>query len=349
MNRFLLVCTSVRDTPNFGRYAANFRSHNHDPDILIIDESSLNRNAIREQLKGFNVTFYGASERAGWFNSRNLQKYKQVLPLKAHNESSFGLLYAFTQEEPYSMIVFVDDDTYPYTEEEDFLGVHWQNLNVLHSVRSTVNGYYVNTHPRFEARGVPYNQRRLKTVSGAHNYFKSTVLNMGCWNGIPDLNAMDYLAFQPYPEKLLFANFAVAKNCYLPICSMNVAFKPQIIPAYYQLWHRDRYDDIFSGLFIKKIADHLGFGVNVGSPVVYHDKFTRNLFKDVAVELEPVQLNEHLYAELSKMQLTASSWHTCYKELTSLIRCRAKHLNPNYIRQMTAKMALWSSLLEELN
>ena len=342
----LVIFTSIRDTPNFGRYAENFTQNEQDPDILIVDETPTNRKAIQQQLKKFTVDFYGVEERNAWFNSHSLTRYKTVIPERAHNESSFGLLIALERGD-YDVIVFLDDDTYP--EHADFLGEHWQALNSKTSVRQTINGYHwLNTHPNFQVRGLPYSQRRKRSNWLLPYQFAETVLNMGCWIGIPDLNAIDYLAFDPDPQYFQVHNFTVAKHNFVPICSMNVAFKPEIIPAYYQLWHRDRFDDIFSGLFLKVIADHLNKGVSVGAPLCYHDKEPRDYFEDAETELPSMKLNESLWQVLLETEFTESTWLGCYRELAEQLRRKAKALSPHYITQMTDKMLQWTELVEKV-
>jgi hypothetical protein len=342
----LVIFTSIRDTPNFGRYADNFSQHGHDPDVLVIDESADHRRSVTQQLSGFTVDFYGMNERNAWFNSHNLTDYKSVLPAQAHNENSFGLLIA-QERAKYDMIVFLDDDTYPINNT-DFLGDHWKQLNTKTLVREAVNGSYLNTHPNYQVRGLPYCQRRRKSNWLQPNGFKETVLNMGCWNGVPDLNAIDYLALDPDPQYITVHNFTAAKHNYVPICSMNVAFKPQIIPAYYQLWHKDRYDDIFSGLYLKVIADHLNAGLSVGSPLCYHDKEPRDLFRDAETEHPSMKLNEDLYKTLHKISLTENTWLGCYRELAQQLKQKAKQLAPHYITQQTDKMLQWCSLIEKV-
>jgi hypothetical protein len=245
------------------------------------------------------------------------------------------------------MLVFLDDDTYP-DARIDFLGEHYRALNTKTSVREAVDGYWLNTHPNYQARGMPYCQRRRKSSWLLPNTFKETVLNMGCWMGIPDLNAIDYLALNPLPQTFTPRNFAAARNNFVPVCSMNVAFKPEIAPAYYQLWHRDRYDDIFSGLFLKVIADHLNMGISVGVPLCYHDKEPRDLFRDAETEMPSLKLNEALWRVLLEIKLSKTSWLCCYRELATQLRQKAKSLAPHYITQQTDKMLLWCDLIEKV-
>lgn len=345
----LVIFTSIRDTLNFKKYAQNFAEYKQEPDVIVIDEDGKNRGVINEQFIGVkDLEYFGAEERQGWFNSHKLKEYAGVIPQKAHNENSFGLLVAL-ERGGYDMIVFLDDDTYP-AYPDDFLGEHWRCLNSEFVGKRNFAGYWVNTHPEYYVRGYPYNQR-FTTEGLQVEPNNPTVLHMGCWSGIPDLNAVDYLVFnaQNKPRQIDVRNFKVAKKQFAPICSMNVAFKPEIIPAYYQLWHRDRYDDVFSGLFLKKITDYLGRDISVGSPVCYHDKAPRNLFKDAATELSSMELNEELWKALLQIELTEETWLGCYRELAVKLRKTAKPLNPTYILKMTEKMLLWCDLIEKVS
>lgn len=345
----LVVIPTIRPSPNFGKYAENFAKYNHAPDIMIIDEDGEHREEIKKQFDGFNVEVYGIKERLEWFREYGLGNPNDLIPEKAHNENSFGLLIAQTRD--YDMVVFVDDDTMP-EKETDFLGEHWRCLNADLAEKRSLNGSWVNTHPYYHARGFPYNQRR--SIVYEFTYYPSCycpiVLNMGAWTGIPDLNAIDYLVLNPQPEKLLpIRNFAVARGQFAPLCSMNLAFRPEIIPAFYQLWHKDRYDDIFSGLFLKKIADHLGKGISVGTPIVYHDKTPRNLFKDAAAELPSMELNETLWQVLLKIELTEKTWLDCYRELADkLHKSMLQSPFESYVYVMTRKMLAWCKVIEEV-
>lgn len=324
----------------------------HDLDILIIDEHGDNRRDILKQLQNFHVEFYGVKERDVWFSDRELGCVDAVIPQQAHNENSFGLLVALTRK--YDMVLFLDDDTYP-ASEKDFLGEHWKRLNEPLLVLRSENSSWVSTHPTYYPRGFPYCQRRKTRRYVEEEVRQDPVLNMGLWSGTPDLNAIDYLLYNPTPEKNLSVQpFIVAPEQYAPICSMNLAFKPEIIPAFYQLWHRHRYDDIFSGLFLKKIADHKRRNISVGTPIVVHDKTPRDIFAEIEKELPGMRVNEHLWQVLSEIELTKQSWLDCYRELADKL---PQHFlgskawifaNPYYIEVMAQKMVKWTEIVEAL-
>ena len=347
----LVIIPSIRATDNFGKYAANFAKFGHSPDIMVIDETDENREEIKFQFAQhdqFNIEFFGVAERREWFKIQGLGDPDDIIPQRAHNETSFGLLVAYIHD--YDMILFVDDDTYP-EEKVDFLGTHWIALNSSAPLIENYSGCWINTHPKYFVRGFPYDQRDKHTVQTTYNCEEKPILSMGLWLGIPDLNGIDYLCYNPKHEKFLAPRrVTVAQNQFIPVCSMNLAFKPEIIPAFYQLWHKDRYDDIFSGLFLKKIADCLGECIRFGSPYCVHDKAPRNLFDDIRAELQGMELNEVLWRKLLEIDLHEESWLGCYRELASKIykKFRGSRFD-DYVWVMTQKMQCWTDIMEKLN
>ena len=53
-----------------------------------------------------------------------------------------------------------------------------------------------------------------------------------------------------------------------------------------------RFGDIWTGWFLKKIADHLGYFVCFGEPLTDHRRNKHNLFNDLYIELAPVMQND---------------------------------------------------------
>jgi hypothetical protein len=201
------------------------------------------------------------------------------------------------------------------------------------------------------ARGFPYCQRPGDMHFSGWKENVSSVLNMGLWQGIPDLNAIDYLMYDAESDAGFRQtdDFHLAVGEYAPICSMNVAFKPEIIPAFYQLWDNNRYNDIFSGVFLKRIADHLGKFISVGNPLCYHDKVPRDLFKDAAAELPSIKLNESLVRALSELELQGNRWLECYRELATGLNAKYRESEfSDTVWRMASKMLLWCDVVEKV-
>jgi hypothetical protein len=100
---------------------------------------------------------------------------------------------------------------------------------------------------------------------------------MGLWTGHPDLDAITILYHSGLDGKcsingkyLKREKVVVGGGTYFTLCSMNTSFVSKIIPAFYQLYMKhmgvDRFNDIWSGIFLKKIVDHLGDNISLGTP-----------------------------------------------------------------------------------
>jgi len=348
----VVFCT-IRSTKAFGQYAVNFHKHGHDPEIIIVDETGEHRKLIRKQMEGFSLEFYGQKERADWFKLHHVKP--NTVPSKTTDVIGFSLLVAYPRK--YDMIVFLDDDTYPVNN--DLLGEHWETLNTRAMNVCTSNNRWINPYiPTVYTRGYPYSLRSSDKLTVTKNMKVGSVLNMGLWHEVPDLNALDYLfhgslqGVYTHPTPSWKTGFIVNKNCYMPLSRMNIAFKPKIIPAFYQWTGNEfgigRYGDVFSGLLVQKIAGHLGDNISYGVPACLHDKEPRDVFKDIGCELEAVKLNENFWKILDQVELTGKSYADCYLELADGLEQRKSlfHL-PEYITFLTERMRGWVKTVEE--
>jgi len=350
MKACVVFCT-IRETDAFREYAVNFRKWKHNPNIIVVDETEETRDLIRKSMEGFNVEFYGAKERTRFFDLHGYDR--DTVPCKTTDVIGFSLLIA--SQRNYDMIVFVDDDTFPL-QHYDFLGRHWKNLNG-HSRREMDSLYgWVNPHPRMFGRGYPY-ALRMKHVDMKSDVVKEgAVLNMGLWRDVPDLNAVDYLFLGSlqgvYHDKGVFDSKSyMLGNNYMPLCRMNMAFKPKIIPAFYQgtgkIHGIGRYGDVFSGLFLMKIARFLGDNISFGHPICIHRKEPRDVFNDIANENEAIKINEVLWKVLDKIELEGNDYASCYLSLAKgLLKHKDEFHNPEYITYLVGRMRNWVKVVE---
>jgi len=149
-----------------------------------------------------------------------------------------------------------------------------------------------------------------ETVETAEATVDDVVASQGLWTNVPDLDAVRILMdgdLEGQAETRTAAahfprDFVAAEGNYLTVCSMNLAFRREVIPAFYQLpmddnrWEVGRFDDIWSGVFLKRACDVVGGRIYNGRPLCEHNKAPRSTFDDLTNEVNGLELNEHLWA-----------------------------------------------------
>ena len=104
-------------------------------------------------------------------------------------------------------------------------------------------------------------------------------------------------------------------------------------------WGFDRYDDIWAGLFSKKVMDHLNLGVISGSPFINHKKASITKHNHIK-ELNGMKVNEYLWKAVAEVKLTKSSPKACYIELAQNI----KFPKGAYFKKLKEAMIIWANL-----
>lgn len=231
------------------------------------------------------------------------------------------------------IIITLDDDCYPV--DKDFIARHKTNL----SLRAPEKWTTTFPHPDFlYTRGFPYEARNKYPV----------VISHGLWSNKMDLDARTQLRHPdvntpPYPSTLNF----IPKGQFFPMSSMNLAFRREVVPLMYfplmgsdpggNLWGYDRFDDIWAGIFAKKICDHLRLGVVSGSPFVEHKKAS-DVQKNLEKEKAGLAVNEKLWRIVDEVELEQSAPALCYQELAQKIRFPKEQ----YFEKLREAMLIWA-------
>jgi hypothetical protein len=340
--------------------------------VLIIDEGDVElRKKNDEHLEDIPHEYFGPRERREWFKSRfgsAYRKYDGLIPERCHAETSFGFLVAY--EEKADVTLELDDDV---NITRDLVEKHVENLTSEEGVTVHAKGKWYNTMENLVLngnfiiypRGHPYNP---KTRRGDYSWVErggECVLNMGLWLQHPDLDALTLTYHGGLNGKCDIRSEAckrekvvVGEGTYFAVCSMNTSFKTQVIPAFYQLYMNvqgvDRFDDIWSGLFLKKITDHLGQRTCLGKPLGTHAKRSRDVFKDLQKELNGIIINEKLWRIVDEAELSAKSYADCYLELTDHLKRNIKKelkttLHRKFMEMQVEKMKTWGEALDKLS
>ncbi|MDX1747376.1 MAG: alpha-1 4-glucan-protein synthase, partial [Halobacteriales archaeon] len=170
-------------------------------------------------------------------------------------------------------------------------------------------------------RGYPY-AAMGETTTHRTTSAKEVVVSQGLWTDVPDLDAVRILADGDLDGQATTRlstedygpSFIVEQDQYLTICSMNLAFRREVVPAFYQLpmddnpWDVGRFDDIWSGVILKRACDVVGSQVLTGHPLCRHEKAPRSTFSDLATEVPGLELNEHLWRLVDGVGENSSSY-----------------------------------------
>lgn len=242
---------------------------------------------------------------------------------------AFGFLKAM-EHQP-DMIVTLDDDCYP--DDDDFLERHWSNLQDVgqdEGWTSTISG--------LKPRGVPYHARTREVP---------IVLSHGLWSNVPDLDAPTQLAWLGSEQPVELIEQVIPRGRFFPMCSMNLAFRPELLPCLYFLQMGkgqpfDRFGDIWAGIFTKKICDHLGLGVWSGRPVVRHERAS-DVWTNLNKELPGLKMNEMLWPLVDFIVLTSTTVSDCYWELADKLA-----LDEPYWQHLRSCMKRWTELTSKL-
>lgn len=365
-----VIIPTIRDFAIIKAYVENCRRHGTDTDklfFLLVTEDFCDTIAMERLLSdlGIEGDVFPQKKRDEWMNAHGLGSFKDLIPKRSHAETSFGLLYMRAHN--FATGYFIDDDTLP--TEEDFFGLHEKNLRfsgTMPSVSSDTR--WVNVlHQNFSRhglypRGFPYGCIGERAAVGTAA-IKDVVMSQGLWTNIPDLDALRILIHGSLDgrsrikteESDFGENFIAAPGNYLTVCSMNLAFRQEVIPAFYQLpmddnaWKIGRFDDIWSGVIIKRICDALSKRIVTCRPLCIHNKAPRSTFKDMMAEGPALEINEHLWQILDSIELRTNDYGSMYREIAHALETGSwNFINADFLRFMGTCMRRWVDATEKL-
>ena len=236
-----------------------------------------------------------------------------IIPRRTSAVKSYGFWKAY--REGFDAIWTLDDDCYP---EDHLRGRYLEEIgDRLGGDRAQDSWWNTLGNSGMHPRGYPY---------GIREFRRPVMIHHGLWSGVPDLDgitALDHPDWQ-VPEPWLHEVKTVPQGMF-PMCGMNLAFRREMTPAMYFMlmghgadgihWGFDRFDDIWAGLFAKRICDHLGYAVTSGSPSIRHTKES-DPAERVRKEASGIEAHEKFWPLVAQADLRGC-WTVaeCYREL----------------------------------
>ncbi|MGM0448797.1 MAG: alpha-1 4-glucan-protein synthase [Methanobacteriota archaeon] len=339
-----VIVPTIREYECVRAYVENAREHGFDVSRLhfvLVTEGFCEVDEMRTMLDDLGVSgeVFDGTRREEWYAANGVTEYGHVVPAASHAETSFGLLYMWA-DESFDYGVFIDDDTLPH-DDADYFGRHMENLafgGEIESVGSDedwVNVLYDNADEHgLYPRGYPYSAMDETVETDAVAVEAGEVVaSQGLWTNVPDLDAVRILMdgdlegqAQTRTSVADFGeDFVAARGNYLTVCSMNLAFRREVIPAFYQLpmddneWDVGRFDDIWSGLFLKRACDVLGRRIYNGDPLCEHNKAPRSTFDDLTNEVAGLELNEHVWEVVDEAGDDADSFAAVFAAMADAL------------------------------
>jgi hypothetical protein len=367
-----VIVPTIREPECVRVYAENARQHGFDLDrlfFLLVTEDFCDSAEMAAMVRdeGLRGAVFDGSRREEWFAAKGLEGYADLIPAASHAQTSFGLLYLWAGA--FDRGVFIDDDTRPHPDH-DFFGTHMRNLDhdgEIEGVRSDerwVNVLYQSDHDLYP-RGYPYAAMH-ETVETADTTVRAgdVVASQGMWTNVPDLDAVRILMdgdLQGQAQTRTTAadfehDFVAAPGQYLTVCSMNLAFEREVIPAFYQLpmddnrWDVGRFDDIWSGLFLKRACDVLGKTIYNGAPLCEHNKAPRSTFSDLENEVAGLECNEHLWKVVDGVGGDADSYAAVFRAIAEELRAGdfEEWTNGAFLTHCGDQMIRWLDCLDAI-
>jgi reversibly glycosylated polypeptide / UDP-arabinopyranose mutase len=277
-----------------------------------------------------------------------LKQDSWIIPRRTSACRSYGFLKALQGDA--DIIWTTDDDCYP---EEGRKGQYFSQFrenfstdvtsdDVMNGWWNTISGsgLYPRCYP-YDIRGTP----------------RPVMVHHGLWSNIPDLDGITQLANPDFRLQPCNAVDVVPEKAFFPFCIMNVAFRREAAPLLYMLlmgkdkdgtpWGFDRFDDIWGGVMMKKVADHLGWAVTSGSPSVHHSRAS-DPHRNVELEAAGIPAHESFWKLIEAVSLTKDNAADCYRELADTVRdFRHPSERPYYWRSLAESMHAWADLTED--
>lgn len=274
-----------------------------------------------------------------------------IIPWRTGAIRSWGTIKAY--RDGADVFIHLDDDCLPHTQH--FIDAHVAALDHPARWMSTIHGLVPRGMPR-DVKGMPRDvgvpkKGRESCITAIHDAPGSVVVNHGLWKNIPDLDGETQLATPP-PYVYETPTQWIPAGLYFPMSYMNIAFRREVAPLMWLglqgmspngrvPWGYNRFDDIWCGVFVKRICDHLGLTIRSGTPWIWHDRAS-DAATNARLEAPGIIANEWLWRHVDAVPLTARTPARCYHELAD----RVEFPDEWYWRSLRRGMHVWASQFE---
>ena len=217
---------------------------------------------------------------------------------------------------------------------------------------------------RVYSRGFPLEGIFADTFEIKKSRKGKVVLNMGLWYESPDVDAFTNLIYPGLKSlgiKTKIKKYKVERGNYIPINTQNTAFLREATPACYAVLMDtqmygvkiDRYDDIWFGFFLTKIAHRLKHDITFGTPLTLHIRNKHDYVKDFRKELFGMIVNSRVFEIVKNCELDCVDYFDGYiqlaEKLNTEIREKIKDSKMmKYFNKLSKAMKIWVEVVEKV-
>lgn len=267
----------------------------------------------------------------------DLGEYDWIIPTASSACRSYGYLKAWQRQPDY--IFTLDNDCYPDGHFGYWIEEHLESLTSNETLGwfDTLDQDYGQPWPR----GVPYLIRDQAPCYLSH----------GLWSNVPDLDAPTSLHNPSLRLEPATSSKVVPRWNFFPMCGMNLAWRAELTPAmYFGLFGPDygfdQYDDIWAGILVKKVLDHLGYAVRSGYPSVEHRKQS-NVFTNLKKQAPGMAMNEVFWQVVRDIKLTKDNILDCYEELITKLPDVIQDEPEGWTKKFKEAALIWANLFQK--
>ncbi|CAM4217213.1 hypothetical protein [Zobellia nedashkovskayae] len=367
-----VVITTISDGNFLKKFTSSLNSRSLKGDVVFYiigdvntpKDCEINCNKINSEF--FNCKYLSVGEQELFLDKLNFPK--SFIPLKSDNRRNVGYLKAV--EEECDLIVSMDDDNFPYSD--DFFDLHSVvGDKITGPITTTSNNWFnpftflgaqdpkgndLNLYPR----GFPYSRRwdDYSDITSIKKQEGKVAVNVGLWLGDPDVDAITRLTTNCVTfNKRNKNNLVLGHNQLMPINTQNTAISKEAIECYYFIKmgyqidgsKMDRFGDIFSGYFLLLCTHSVGDLVTINNPLVFQDRNEHNLLNDLAVEFPGIKIIEDLVPFFEEGLPSTGSYSEAYSVLIEKLESYANNnkskfwntKNLIFINEITGIMKAW--------
>lgn len=325
--------------------------------FVIVDDSEGNIRVDHPQFEVYN-----------WNDRRKMLGALDVgFPKRNGASRDFGFYVAWKSSDPGEIIVALDDDCEVYhpdfhAQVAETLTTHARPVATCEGTHLNILDLYQGTPGDLFPRGFPYSARA--SYAGARLLpadERQVTFSLGLWRGIFDVNAIDKIRGPQYEHADVAVrerSVIIERDKLISVCSMNMQFRREVIPAVYQLpmhvevlpnWVVDRYGDIWGGFILKTLMDMKNEAIAVGEPMIFHAKegdYIRNIWQEHICHL----LNDEFVELLLSVKETIRSRDYCemMQEVAEgferYVPSASPMLRP-YLAHLCSALAAWNAAL----